>query len=128
MSDPFEGCCPGAEAGTTAAIYAHYLDWRGREQRMAIGMTQDACRVVETTGVLRTYIESFISAVGGQLLAVQLELSDERVIACEPTAEAQRAKEAVVVQMRPRRAETIVRSVLALLCIALGVDIELIYG
>lgn len=127
--DPTPGCCDGLESEASATFHAHYLDRDGREQRMTLTLTQDAHRVVECAEVLRASFEQTITQVGGTLLAVQLELSDERVLVCESEGRA----EGEVVQLRPRSAAiplgSIVKMAAALALLALEPELAgFVYG
>jgi hypothetical protein len=117
------------ESEASATLHAHYLDRLGREQRMTATFTQDAHRVVECAEVLRASFEQTINQVGGTLLAVQLELSDERVLVCESGGRA----EGEVVQLRPRSAAipvgSIVKMAAALMLLTLEPELAgFVYG
>jgi hypothetical protein len=96
---------------------------------MTATFTQNAHRVVECAEVLRASFEQTITQVGGTLLAVQLELSDERVLVREPKGRA----EGEVVQLKPRQSvaplHTMLKMAAGLVLLALEPDLAgFVYG
>lgn len=128
-NDPTPGCCDGLESEASATLHAYYLDRLGREQRMTATFTQDAHRIVECAEFLRASFERNIAQVGGTFLAVQLELSDERVLVCESGGRA----EGEVVQLKPRQSvaplHTMLKMAAGLMLLALEPELAgFVYG